>query len=41
MINLIEKNEKNVQMYLESVYDNFSGQYIKALRRKLTVLGLN
>jgi hypothetical protein len=32
-----EKNKKNVQINLESVYDNFSSQYIKALRRKHTI----
>ena len=35
----IEKNENNVQIDLESVYDNFSSQYIKPLRRKLPITG--
>jgi capping protein alpha len=39
IIKLIEKNENNVQIDLESVYDNFSSQYIKPLRRKLPITG--
>ena len=36
---IIEKSENNVQVELESVYDNFSNDYIKPLRRKLPVTG--
>ena len=36
---IIEKSENNIQVELESVYDNFSNDYIKPLRRKLPVTG--
>lgn len=39
LIQLIESKENSVQTDLEGVYDNFSDQYIKPLRRKLPVTG--
>ena len=39
LVELIKKKENDVQMDLEKVYDNFSEEYIKPLRRKLPVTG--
>ena len=38
-VKAIEKNENNVQLELENVYNDFSDKYIKPLRRKLPVTG--
>jgi hypothetical protein len=39
VIHLIETRENKIQMDLDQVYDNFSDNYIKPLRRKLPVTG--